>query len=42
MKVLGLTGGIGMGKSTVGALWAVSVAAEIAFFWWQGRFFDRM
>ena len=32
----------GMGKSTVGALWAVSVAAEIAFFWWQGRFFDRL
>jgi PPP family 3-phenylpropionic acid transporter len=23
-------------------LWAVSVAAEIAFFWWQGRFFDRL
>jgi PPP family 3-phenylpropionic acid transporter len=32
----------GMGKSTVGALWAVSVAAEIAFFWWQGRFFGRL
>lgn len=31
----------GMAKSTVGLLWAVSVAAEIAFFWWQGRFFGR-
>lgn len=32
----------GFHKSTVGALWAVSVAAEIVFFWWQGRFFDRL
>ena len=32
----------GMGKSTVGALWAVSVAVEIAFFWFQGRLFDRL
>lgn len=31
----------GLPKSTVGLLWAVSVAAEIVFFWWQGRFFDR-
>lgn len=33
---------LGHGKSTVGLLWAVSVAAEIAFFWWQGRFFERL
>ena len=32
----------GMAKSTVGLLWALSVAAEIAFFWWQGRVFDRL
>jgi MFS transporter, PPP family, 3-phenylpropionic acid transporter len=32
---------IGYSKSAVGLLWAVSVAVEIAFFWWQGRFFDR-
>jgi MFS transporter, PPP family, 3-phenylpropionic acid transporter len=29
--------GLGYGKSAVGALWAVSVAMEIAFFWTQGR-----
>jgi PPP family 3-phenylpropionic acid transporter len=28
---------LGYGKSAVGALWAVSVAMEIAFFWTQGR-----
>lgn len=33
---------LGHGKATVGALWAVSVAMEIAFFWWQGRVFDRL
>lgn len=32
----------GMSKATVGMLWAVSVAAEIAFFWWQGRMVDRL
>jgi len=32
----------GHGKSTVGMLWAVSVALEIAFFWWQGRVFGRL
>ncbi len=32
----------GFPKSVVGMLWAVSVVVEIAFFWWQGRFFDRM
>jgi PPP family 3-phenylpropionic acid transporter len=32
---------LGYGKSVVGVLWAVSVGVEIAFFWWQGRFFDR-
>ena len=31
-----------MSKATVGMLWAVSVAAEIAFFWWQGRMVDRL
>jgi MFS transporter, PPP family, 3-phenylpropionic acid transporter len=31
----------GYGKSAVGLLWAVSVAAEIAFFWTQGRWFAR-
>lgn len=30
---------LGCGKGAVGALWAVSVAAEIAFFWTQGRWF---
>ena len=28
---------LGYGKSAVGALWAVSIAVEIAFFWTQGR-----
>lgn len=32
----------GYGKGTVGALWAVSVAVEILFFWWQGRVFHRL
>jgi len=30
----------GYSKAAVGALWAVSVAAEIAFFAWQGRAFQ--
>lgn len=30
---------LGYGKRAVGALWAVSVAVEIAFFWTQGRWF---
>ncbi len=33
---------MGHGKATVGGLWAVAVAVEIAFFWWQGRIFDRL
>jgi MFS transporter, PPP family, 3-phenylpropionic acid transporter len=33
---------LGYDKSAVGALWAVSVLAEIAFFWTQGRWFGRM
>ena len=33
---------LGYGKTAVGALWAVSVAAEIAFFWYQGRWFARL
>ena len=31
----------GYGQGAVGAFWAVSVAAEIAFFWNQGRWFTR-
>ena len=34
--------GLGYGKSAVGALWAVSVVVEIAFFWWQGSWFARL
>lgn len=34
--------GKGYGKSTVGLLWAVSVAVEILFFWIQGRMFSRV
>ncbi len=30
---------LGYGKTAVGALWAVSVAVEIVFFWTQGRWF---
>ena len=33
---------LGYGKSAVGALWAVSVAVEIVFFWTQGRWFPRL
>jgi len=33
---------LGYAESAVGGLWAVSVAVEIAFFWFQGRFFGRM
>lgn len=32
---------LGYGKTAVGLLWAVSVAAEIVFFWTQGRWFAR-
>ncbi len=32
---------LGYGKGAVGALWAVSVAVEIVFFWTQGRWFPR-
>jgi MFS transporter, PPP family, 3-phenylpropionic acid transporter len=32
---------LGYGKGAVGALWAVSVAVEIAFFWTQGHWFAR-
>jgi PPP family 3-phenylpropionic acid transporter len=31
----------GYSKSAVGAMWAVSVAVEIAFFWTQGHWFAR-
>ena len=30
---------LGHGKAVVGAMWAVSVVAEIVFFWTQGRWF---
>jgi PPP family 3-phenylpropionic acid transporter len=32
---------LGHGQRAVGALWTVAVAAEIAFFWSQGRWFAR-
>jgi PPP family 3-phenylpropionic acid transporter len=32
---------LGYGKGAVGLLWAVSVAAEVAFFWTQGRWLAR-
>jgi MFS transporter, PPP family, 3-phenylpropionic acid transporter len=32
----------GYGKSQVGLLWAVSIVLEVAFFWWQGRWFHRL
>ena len=33
--------GLGYAKTVVGALWAVAVVVEIAFFWFQGRWFGR-
>ena len=33
---------LGYGKLAVGGLWAVSVAVEIAFFWFQGRWFPLL
>ncbi len=33
---------LGYRKSAVGALWAVSIAVEIVFFWTQGRWFGRL
>ena len=33
---------LGYGKAAVGALWAVSIAVEIAFFWYQGRWFPLL
>jgi PPP family 3-phenylpropionic acid transporter len=33
---------LGYGKTAVGVLWAVSVAVEIGFFWFQGRWFHRL
>ena len=32
---------LGFGKAAVGVFWAVSVAAEIVFFWFQGHWFKR-
>lgn len=32
---------LGYAKSTVGVLWGVSVAVEIAFFWFQGKIGER-
>jgi MFS transporter, PPP family, 3-phenylpropionic acid transporter len=33
---------LGYGKAAVGALWAVAVAVEIVFFWFQGHWFTRL
>ena len=33
---------LGYAKTSVGALWAVSVAVEIVFFWFQGSLFARL
>lgn len=33
---------LGYGKGAVGALWAISVVVEIAYFYFQGRFFHRL
>lgn len=33
---------LGYGKGAVGALWAVSVAIEIVFFWTQGSWFPKL
>jgi MFS transporter, PPP family, 3-phenylpropionic acid transporter len=33
---------LGYDKTAVGLLWAMSVVFEIAFFWYQGRWFDRL
>lgn len=33
---------LGYGKGVVGAAWAVAVAVEIVFFWYQGRIFARL
>ena len=33
---------LGYAKGTVGLLWAVSVAVEIVFFWFQGRWFGSL
>jgi MFS transporter, PPP family, 3-phenylpropionic acid transporter len=33
---------LGYGKGAVGALWAVSVAVEVVFFWTQGRWFPLL
>lgn len=32
----------GYGKGMIGALWAVSVVVEVAWFFWQGRFVHRL
>jgi PPP family 3-phenylpropionic acid transporter len=31
----------GYGKGQIGMLWAISIAMEVAFFWFQGRWFSR-
>jgi PPP family 3-phenylpropionic acid transporter len=33
---------LGYGKAAVGALWAVAVAVEIVFFWFQGHWITRL
>ena len=32
----------GHGEGVVGLAWGIAVSIEIAFFWWQGRLFERM
>ncbi len=33
---------LGYGKTAVGLLWALAVAVEIGFFWFQGRWFHKL
>ncbi len=32
----------GYGTDVIGAMWAIGVVAEVAFFWFQGRFFSKL
>jgi PPP family 3-phenylpropionic acid transporter len=32
----------GYGADVIGAMWAIGIVAEVAFFWYQGCFFNRM
>jgi PPP family 3-phenylpropionic acid transporter len=33
---------LGYDKAQVGLMWTLSVVCEVAFFWWQGRWFARL